>query len=299
MAEIQAETITLSRDLSHVSETGLLTLYCRALESQSANPILNDEKAVEIARELRPVLASSEREGLRRLAQGRINPSLAVHIALRAKKYDEIARDFLTRNPHGMVVNLGCGMDSRFFRIDDGRVLFFDLDLPEVVQCKRQFFAESERYRMIGASVFDEAWMEQVAALGRRPVLFIAEGLFMYLEEDKVRALVIALRGRFPGSELVCEVVHRRWLSRSTHWMVRRKLQGNMKIGAQAEFCFGVSGSREMETWSPGIQLLDEWSYFDSHHPKLGLLKWMGKSDFFRKVQWTVHYRLGSQPAHV
>lgn len=294
MAAISLESITLSPDLSHISETGLLTLYCRAVESQSVNPILDDEKAVEIARQLRPVLAASERESLQRLARGSINRALAVHIALRAKKYDEVAKDFLARNPDGAIANLGCGMDSRFDRIDDGHVLFFDLDLPEMIACKRQFFQETERYRMIGASVFEESWMEEVAAFGRLPVLFMAEGLFMYLDPDKVRALVPMLQARFPGSELVCEVVHSRWLGGSTNWMIRRKLQGRMKIGAQATFRFGVSGSREMETWSPGIELLEEWSYFDSNHPKLGLLRWMGKIELLRRVQWTVHYRLGS-----
>ena len=294
MTELQTERNTLSHNLAHVSETGLLTLFCRAMESQSADPILIDQKAVEMARKLRPELASSDRESLRRLAHGHIDPRLVVHIALRAKKYDETARDFLARNPHGVIVNLGCGLDARFFRIDDGSMLFFDLDLPEVIQTKRRFFAENERYHMIGASVYDETWLDQVVSTGRHPALFIAEGLFMYLEPEKVRALVIALRNRFPSSELICEVTHRRWLSASTHWMIRRKLQGRMKIGAQAEFRFGVAGSREMESWSPGIRLLEEWSYFDSNHPKLGALKWLGKFDLFRKAQWTVHYRLGA-----
>jgi methyltransferase (TIGR00027 family) len=295
MNAIQIEpSVTLSTQLWDVSETGLLTLYCRAIESQSSNPILVDEKAVEIADQLRPVLEASGRTGLRRLARGKISPTLAVHIALRAKKYDDIARDFLSRNPDGIIVNLGCGMDSRFFRIDDGRLLFFDLDLPEMIDCKCQFFAENERYRMIGASVFETAWMDRVAAAGKRQVLFMAEGLFMYLDPDKVRALVPDLQARFPGSELVCEVFNRRWLNPRVSWMIRSKLQGNMKIGAGAVFSFGVSDSHEMETWSKGIQLLEEWSYFESDHPKLGMLKWMGKIKAMRRVQWTVHYRLGA-----
>lgn len=289
----KTEQIILSEHLEHVSETGLLTLFCRAIESQSANSILNDEKAVELARRLLPVLSSSGRESLQRLAKWRIPTTLVVHIALRAKKYDEIALAFLKHNPNGIIVNLGCGLDSRFFRIDNGQMIFFDLDLPEVIQCKRQFWSETPRYHMIGDSVFKDIWMDEVASQGNQPVLFIAEGLFMYLEAAKVRPLVVSLCERFPGSELVCEVVNRRMILSSTRWMVRRKLHGNMKIGAQAEFRFGVSDSREMETWSPGIRLLEEWSYFESNHPKLGVLGWLSKIKFFRHVQWTVHYRLG------
>jgi methyltransferase (TIGR00027 family) len=293
MLALQSEPVRLSSQLWDVSETGLLTLYCRAIESLSGNPILVDEKAVEVANRLRPALEASGRAGLRRLARGRINRTLAVHIALRARKYDDIARDFLSRHPDGVIVNLGCGMDSRFSRLDDGRLLFFDLDLPEMIECKRQVFEENQRYRMIGASVYEAGWMDQVAALGQRPVLFMAEGLFMYLDPHKVRALVTALVERFSGSELVCEVFNRRWLNPWLSWMIRSKMQGNMKIGAGAVFSFGVLDGKEMETWSPGIRLLEEWSYFESDHPKLGMLRWMGKLRSMRRVQWTVHYRLG------
>jgi methyltransferase (TIGR00027 family) len=294
MTTIENSPLILSTSLAHVSETGLLTLYCHAIESQSADPILADEKAVEIAERLRPVLAASDRESLRRLARKQVSPALVVHISLRARYYDDITRDFLSRHPGGTVVNLGCGMDSRFFRIDDGRVLFFDLDLPEVIDCKRQLLDENERYRMIGASVFDAGWMDVVAAASSQPVLFIAEGLFMYLEPEKVRALVTTLSQRFPGSELVCEVVNRRWIGSNTNWMVRAKLQRGMKIGSQAGFTFGVADSHEMETWAPGITLLGEWSYFESNHPKLGWMHWLGKLAFIRRVQWTAHYRLGA-----
>ena len=293
MTTTEKTPLTLSTTLAHVSETGLLTLYCRAIESQSADPILVDEPAVDLARRLRPALAESGRESLIRLAQGRINPALVVHIALRARYYDDIARDFITRHPGATVVNLGCGMDSRFFRIDDGRVSFFDLDLPEVIDCKRRLLDENERYHMIGASVFDESWMDVVANRNELPVLFIAEGLFMYLEPEKVRALVTTLRQRFAGSELLCEVVNRRWIGSNTNWMVRAKLQRGMKIGSEAGFRFGVLDGHEMESWVEGIRLLSEWSYFDSDHPKVGVMRWMGKLAFIRRVQWTVHYRLG------
>jgi methyltransferase (TIGR00027 family) len=294
MTTMKVEPIKLSAQLWDVSETGLLTLYCRAIESQSRAPILVDTKAVEIANRLRPVLEVSDRAGLRRLAEGKINKTLAVHIALRGKKYDDIARDFIRRNPNGVIVNLGCGLDSRFFRLDDGRMLFFDLDLPEMIECKLQFFEENERYRMIGVSVYEMDWMNQVAVVGKRPVLFMAEGLFMYLDPGKVRALVSALQSRFPSSELVCEVFNRFWLNPLMNWMIRSKLQDNLKIGSQAAFSFGVSDSHEMENWSPGIRLLEEWCYFESNHAKLGALKYMGKIKSMNRIQWTVHYLLGA-----
>ncbi len=278
--------------LPDVAQTGLLTFYCHVIESQSSHPILMDEKAVEIARKLNQVIANSSNRLLRDLAKGRVKDELVVHITLRAKKYDDYARIFINANPNGIIVNIGCGMDSRFLRIDKSRMIFFDLDLPEMIEFRRQYFQETARYHMIGASVFDYSWMDQVAKIGKRPVLFIAEGVFMYLDGGKVKDLVLKLQSRFPGSELVCEVVTALFTHKPWNRMVALKLNQQLGVGKGAAFTFGIRNSRDLETWHSGIEYLDDWSYFDTRHPRLGWVGTMGKIRFMRKVQYTIHYRL-------
>lgn len=207
-----------------VAETGMLTFFCHVLESQNPNPILFDEKAVEIGRQLNPILANSSSSLMRNLAKGKVKKELVVHINLRAKKYDEYARSFLMKNPNGVIVNIGCGMDSRFYRIDNGRMKCFDLDLPEMINFKKQFYKETDRYHFIAASVFEYAWMDQVAQTGNQPVLFMAEGVFMYLDGKMVKNLILNLQSRFPGSELVCEVVTEIFTQKPWNKMVALKL---------------------------------------------------------------------------
>ncbi len=278
--------------LPDVAETGLLTFYCHVIESQSPDPILKDEKAVEISRRISPIIAKSPNHWLRDLTVGKVKPELVVHINLRAKKYDEYAQAFLKNNPNGIIVNIGCGMDSRFHRIDNGKLIFFDLDLPEMMTFRKQYYQETNRYHMIGASVFEYAWMDQVAKIGKRPVLFMAEGVFMYLDGDKVKNLVMELQSRFPGSELVCEVVTALFTRKPWNSMVARKMNRQLGVGKGAAFTFGIRNSREMETWHSGIEYLDDWSYFDTRHPRLEWVGTMGKMKFMRNVQYTVHYRL-------
>lgn len=280
-------------ELSDVAATSLVTLYARALESQSSDPILIDEKAVEITRRLNPLLAASPDRLLRSLSNGKMSKQLYVHLALRARKYDEYTTAFLQCFPRGTVVNLGCGMDTRFYRTDNGKVNFFDLDLPEVIRFKRNFLTENSRYRLVAASVFDYNWMDRIEQVSNNPVLFLAEGLFPYLDPTKVRALFTDLLTRFPGSEMVCEVVNSRWLSKALKPIVNFKMQREAGIGKDAVFQFGIADSREPESWNSGIQLIDDWSYFDTRHPKLGMVGMMGRFEIFRKTQWTVHYRLG------
>ena len=168
----------------------------------------------------------------------------------------------------------------------------FDLDLPEMIAFKKQFYQETDRYHLIGASVFEHAWMDQVASLGKRPVLFMAEGVFMYLDGVKVRELILELQSRFPGSELVCEVVTAFFTRKPWDRMVAMKLNQQLGVGNEAAFTFGIRNKRELETWHPGIEFLDDWSYFDTRHPRLGWVGTMGKMKFMRNVQYSVHYRL-------
>ena len=286
-----SNNLTNSIELPEVAKTGLLTFYCHVIESQNPDPILRDEKAVEISRRLNPVLAKSSSKLLRNLAKGKVSKELVVHINLRAKKYDEYASAFLKNNPDGILVNIGCGMDSRFHRVDNGRMTCFDLDLPEMIEFKKRFYEETNRYHLIAASVFDYAWMEQVAKIGKLPVLIMAEGVFMYLDPVKVKELVLKLQSRFPGSELACEIVTEFFTRKPWNRMVAMKLN-QYGVGKDAAFTFGIKNSRELETWHPGIEYLDDWSYFDTHHPRLGRMGKMGKVKFLRDVQYTVHYRL-------
>jgi len=287
MAELSDKEL----ELPAVAETALLTLYCHAMESQAPEPILKDEKAVEITRQIESAASDSKSKLVQDRIKKRLNSSLVVFITMRAKKFDEYAESFLSKHPDGLIVNIGCGLDSRFNRIDNGRVQFFDLDLPEMIEFKKQFFKESTRYHFLATSVLDFRWMDQVAKLGKRPVLFLAEGVFMYLDADKVEELVLKLQSSFPGAELVCEVTNSLFTRPPWNKMVGMKMQ-HYQVSKDAIFHFGLSDSREMETWHEGIQFLEDWSYFDTHHPRLGAMGMMGKMKFMRSVQYTVHYRL-------
>jgi O-methyltransferase involved in polyketide biosynthesis len=277
--------------IGDIASTSFITLYCHALETLSDNPLLSDPKSVEIMTELNKTFSRSENTLDKTLAAGTLDRRLVVHIAIRAKKYDEYARDFLERFPGGVIVNIGCGLDSRFLRVDNGLAIFYDLDLPEIIGIKKTFFEETERYHFIASSVLDYSWITAIRR-HKGPFLFMAEGVFMYLDGDDVRSLVVKMQETFPGSELVCEVVNSFWLKSPLKKMLDYKLQREVHMGKDATFRSGIRDGREMEQWHSGIQFLDEWSYFDSDEKKLGWLRLLRHIWLIRKTQWTVHYRL-------
>jgi len=111
MTEIEPGSLTLS----DVGTTGLLTALSHAIESRSRTPLLRDPEAEAIAARLTPMLATSPSKVLRRLARGSIRSNLVVHLAIRARKYDEYARDFAARH-RGACCQSRCGWPPSGYR---------------------------------------------------------------------------------------------------------------------------------------------------------------------------------------
>ncbi len=287
-----AQTESLPIPVQDVAATSLITLYCRALESQSKNPILSDPTAVELVQLINPALSESKNKLHQKMARGKLDKKMVVHIALRARRYDRYATDFLAQLPDGIIVNIGCGFDTRFHRIDNGKVHFYDLDLPEVIEMKKKCLSESDRYHFISSSILDMEWMNRLSQHKNHPFLFIAEGVFMYLQPEAVRNLVLKLQSEFPGSELVCEVFNSMWFTEPWKGMMNFKMQHQLHMGKDAAFYFGIRDSREMESWHSGIKFIDDWTYIDEEEPKIGWVRIFKRLQMFRRTQWTVHYRL-------
>ena len=138
-----------------VEWTNLVTLYLRAYESRSPRPVLGDTAAAEAVDRI-----DYDWARMHRAAQPWSNQYM---VALRAKKLDDWASDFLKRHPESVVLHLGCGLDTRAFRINPPpTVQWFDLDQPGVIELRRRLYDESDTYRMIGSSVTDPGWPDQI-----------------------------------------------------------------------------------------------------------------------------------------
>jgi len=280
-----------NKQISDVSETSFLTIYCHAMESQSEEPILKDPKAEILVIELDKFISPPQTKLAKKLLKRKLDKKMIVHIAIRAKKYDQYAKDFLSHNPDGVIVNIGCGMDSRFERTDNGKANFYDLDLPSLISLKKEYFKETDRYKFIEKSVLDHTWMDELSA-HKGPFMFLAEGVFMYLPQNEVETLFRQLAETFPGSELVCEVFNSKWLRKPWKKMMDFKMQKELNIGEDATFNFGIRNSKEPETWHKSIKFIEDWVYLDANEKKLGMMKMFRNVKLFRETQWTVHYKM-------
>ena len=171
--------------LGTVPETLLVPLYARAVESRRKHPILDDPKAI-------GMVDSIDWDFQRFNQRWRV-----IGCTLRSAMFDEWVKAFLRSHPEGTVVEIGCGLNTRFERLDNGRLHWFDLDLPEVIELRRKFFADSERRTTLAASVLDPDW---IAAVRRSPgpYFFVAEAVLLYLTEREVKAALAQIAANFP-----------------------------------------------------------------------------------------------------
>ena len=212
--------------LGAVQETLFIPLAARARETQRKRPVLRDPKATEMVQSIDYDAAKYGRG---------VGGSVTV---LRTAIIDFWVRSFLAAHPAATVVELGTGLNTRFERVDNGQVHWFDLDLPDTIDLRRNFFADTGRRRMIAASALDEDWLSAVAR-SRGPYFFVADGVLVYLPEDQVMATLARMAERFPGALLALDTYPKQTFDRQ-HRLAARK-------GIDARWAWACDDPRSLE----------------------------------------------------
>ncbi len=263
-----------------VSETYLAPLYWKAVESQRPDAMIKDERAVALVKQMNLDFS--------RVRQIKMNELLKAMRIIFTREMDRYARDFLSRHADAVVVHIGCGLDSRFERVAErnGKVEWYDLDLPEVIALRRKFIGdERERYHLLACSVLEDAWLKVVKVHSPRSFLFLAETVFVYLTKSQVKSLVLTLRDHFPGAEMVFDG----WRPFEV-WIGNRYLSKSLYAGLMR---WGFWRGQEIERWGDGIRLLDEWGFFDQPEPRMDSFRWMAPLFRLFKPMRIFHFRLG------
>ena len=234
-------------------ETLLVTLWARAAETKHEKPIIRDKAAVEIVNKIEYDFSRFDKDWLTQ-----------VMVAVRTEILDNATKDFIDKYPDAVIINLGCGLDTRFSRLDNGKINWYDLDLPESISVRKQFFHENDRYKMIAKSVFDYSWMDEIVR-DNKPTLIILEGLLIYFKEPEVKDLINKLICTFEGSELLSTVI--------PPFIVKNRTKKGVFGEMGAEFQWGLKNGREMEKYNPKIKFIQEWNYMNYHTSRWKLFR--------------------------
>jgi O-methyltransferase involved in polyketide biosynthesis len=183
--------------LGAVQQTLFIPLAARARETRRKRPVLHDPKATEL-------IASIDFDAAK--YESGFGGWMMV---LRTAIFDFWVRQFLAEHPAGTVVELGTGLNTRFERVDNGQVHWIDLDLPDAIELRGRFFADTSRRRMVASSLLSEEWRPAVVD-SPGPYFFVTEGVLVYLPEPEVTQTLARIAARFPGARLALDTYPQR-----------------------------------------------------------------------------------------
>lgn len=245
----------MSRELGVVEDTLYVPMLGRIYASENCRNILYDEKALELKTKLPEGLIENDTQ----------TQYTYLASASRSANMDRHIADFLKRKPDGIIVQLGCGLETTYYRDDNGRTKWYGIDLPNVIEYRKNLLPEGEREEYIAGDAFQKEWIEQIrSAYPDKPILITASGLFYYFEEDKVLGLIRMLQN-YGDVEILFDTVNK-----SGMMMMRKK---HMKtVGHEdAKMFFYVDSAAELASRIGGaVKVLAEEKFY-SHTDKAGL----------------------------
>jgi len=245
-------------DLSQVSRTAILLSICRAIEAEKSDSGFNDPMAVLCLERLMSNASEEEKRWIirrKRMYVG-IQARDARAGVRRVMAFDNAANRFIADNPKCTVINLACGFDTRFWRIENEKCRYIELDLPEVIAIKKEILKDNLAYELIGSSVLDTSWIDKVTKNGNTDFLLLAEGLFPWIPQQAAVSLFKEIGERFVRSQLVLDVVPEKYTQGI--WQKLIRLHSRIDMGLDVYWVFGIKHPQDIEAFGNGLKVIGE-----------------------------------------
>ena len=225
-------------NLSGVNETMLVPVYARALESQKKNPAFYDETAIRVINSLD--------YDFKKHGKSKMN---MWGCAARTIIFDREVSTYIQAHPNCSIINMACGLDDRFRRVDNGVIEWYNIDFQTVMDIREKIIPANSRVFDLSLSVLDFTWIEEIK--NKENVLVIAEGLLMYLKEEDVKVLFEKISASFEHCSLLLELM--------SSWMVEnQKIHDTIKK-TTAQFVWGIKETRDFKKLCPMYKMTGDF----------------------------------------
>jgi len=265
-------------DLGNVQKTLFLPLWGRAHETQKPNPLLVDMKALEIIEKVDYDFSTITKN---------INEMSQMAWIMRSISVDKVVAGFLEKHPRATIVNIGCGLDTTFDRVDNGTLSWYDLDLPDVIELRKKFIPESERRKYISSSFLEDGWLKEIRTGDN--ALFIAAGVFYFFIEEEIKGFLKKLADRFPGSEIIFDVS-----SPTGVKVANKKVIESAGLDQKSYLTWGLENTKDILTWDERFKILRTIYYYKDKRINLKL-RLIGLLSDFLRIQYMIHLKLGKR----
>ena len=253
-----------------------MPVWARAIETKKENSVLTDPIAVDII--------NSIDYDFSQMAKNLKEINLIAWIA-RCKRYDLVIKDFLKRNPEGTIINIGCGLDTTYERVDNKKVIWYDIDLPDVIELRKKFLKETNNNKFIASSFLDPIWFNKIPTHNK--ILIISAGVFVYFEESEIKSFILNLANKFKEAELLFDVTS------PTGVKIANKVIMDSGLDNNTYFKWGLTNKSIIEGWDPRIKILNTYFTFKIKGIKLSLKnRIMGFLSDAAFVQYMIHLEI-------
>ncbi|CDC43492.1 o-methyltransferase domain protein [[Eubacterium] siraeum CAG:80] len=248
--------------LTGSAETMLQSFYARAKYSRKKNAKFYDAKAIELVDKIDYDFSKAEKDS-----------TMSNGVIARTIVFDELVKDFINKNPDCTVVNIACGLDTRFYRMDNGRIIWYNVDLPETIEVRDAIYHESGRVSTIGISATDPDWADKVTKRGK--MLFIIEGLSMYLTSDENAQMLSIIRDKFDNATVLMECLAKKWVNKEH---TEKSIQDT-----GAKFVFGADTFDDLGKAADGFRCIKNDNIIRGMTEIMPILKPFRKLPFLKK----------------
>lgn len=249
--------------LTGSAETMLQSFYARAKYSRKKNAKFYDAKAIELVDKIDYDFSKAEKDS-----------TMSNGVIARTIVFDELVKDFINKNPDCTVVNIACGLDTRFYRMDNGRITWYNVDLPETIEVRDAIYHESGRVSAIGISATDPSWADKVTKRGK--MLFIIEGLSMYLTSDENAQMLSIIRDKFDNATVLMECLAKKWVNKEH---TEKSIQDT-----GAKFVFGADTFDDLGKAADGFRCIKNDDIIRGMSVIMPVLKPFRKLPFLKKI---------------
>ncbi len=222
-----------------IQETALIPLAIKANETSRKNARIKDEKAKEIIESLGVDVS-------------KFDPFLSHEgVVARTIMYRNELKRLLKKYPDALCINIGCGFDDKFSQVDNGKLTWYDVDLPDQIEVRRKVYEDRDRCTMLSGSALDNAW---TAALPKREMnIIIMEGVLEYFSKEQVKTCLNMLCDSFKHGYLLAEL--------HSPFLEKHGKHHDAVKNTNATFGWGTKSGKEYLPLEPRMSLESETSY--------------------------------------
>ena len=243
-------------NLEGVEKTMLLTLYAKAKHSRDKNHKFYDSKAIEVISKVDYDFSIAEKDRFMQLG------TIARTIVL-----DKMVTEYIKNHPDCTIVNIASGMDTRFNRLDNGKINWYNVDLENSANYRLKYIEDTDRVKTLTYSAMDPKWASEIII--KKDILFIVEGLTMYLNQKDVEDIINIIDTNFDKCSIFMEIM--------PPISVKNTKEESIE-DTNAKFIWGVEKGSELTKFNNNFKWIKDVNLFDGvnvYKPHYRIVTWL------------------------